>query len=226
MDFRLFFSVIWRFKYLALVGLLLACTLAFLTVFKVSPQGLQYRQQETWGDTARVLVTTKTDGQDPTSLAQIYATLATSDQVTRAAILRHRIPGILQADFGYINRTSTVLPTVSVTAISASPRRAATLANDAVDALRLFVARQQADAGISPDQQATLKTLNTAIPYTALVVSPRSKTPPVIVFVLVMAATIGLAFLLENVRPRTRKLPLEAESTPSYFDARRARDQA
>ena len=106
-----------------------------------------------------------TNGQDPTALAQVYATLATSDQVTKAAILRHRIRGSLLADFGYINRTSTVLPTISVTAISATPERAATLANDAVDALA-GVRRSAADRlGIPVEKQATLKTLNTAIPF-------------------------------------------------------------
>jgi capsular polysaccharide biosynthesis protein len=226
MDFRLFFNVIWRFKYLVAVGLTLACTLSFLTVFKVDPHGLRYRQQQTWADTARVLVTSPANGQDPTQLAQVYATLATSDQVTEEAKSRHRIRGSLLADFGYINRTSTVLPTISVTAISATPEHAATLANDAVDALRGFVDVQQTVAGIPLEKQATLKTLNTAVPLTAQVFSPRSKTPPVVVFVLVLAATIGLAFLLENLRPRVQKTAVEVESTPSYFDARRARDQA
>ena len=95
-----------------------------------------------------------------------------------------------------------------------------------MDALRGFVDLQQTDSGIPVEKQATLKPLNTAIPIRALVFSPRSKTPPVIVFVLVLAATIGLAFLLENLRPRVRKAPVEVESTASYIDARRARDQA
>jgi capsular polysaccharide biosynthesis protein len=227
MDFRLFFNVIVRFKYLVAGGLVVACALAFLTVFKVTPHGLRYRQQEKWADTARVLVSTSTTSdQDPASLAQVYATLATSDQVTKAAIRRHRIPGTLQADFGYVNRTSTALPTISVTGISSTPERAATLANDAIGALRVFVQRQQDETGISVENQATLEDLNTAIPFTALVFSPRSKTPPVIVFVLVLAATIGLAFLLENLRPRERKGSVEVEPPATSIDARRARDQA
>jgi hypothetical protein len=226
MNFRLFFSVIRRFKYLIAIGFLLACFLSVLSFAKIGPHGLTYRQNETWSDTARVLVQTKAGGTDPGQLAQVYSTLATSDAVTRAAIARHRIPGIIQADFGYINRTSTVLPTIAITAISTTPLAASTLANDATDSLRTFVAQQQAAAGIPPNIQAQLQTLNHAIPFTAVVFSPRSKTPPVIVFVLVLAATIGLAFVLENLRPRPAAEPLELESAPSAIGARRARDQA
>ena len=63
----------------------------------------------------------------------------------------------LLADFGYVNRTSTVLPTVSVTAIATTPERAATLANDAIDALRVFVQRQQNHTGITVENQASLE---------------------------------------------------------------------
>jgi hypothetical protein len=225
-DFRLFFSVLRRFKHIVAAGLLIAFALAFLTFFKVGLHGLGYREQQKWADTARVLVTTPNGGQDPTSLAQVYAALATSDEVTKAAIMRHRVPGVLVGDFGYVNRTSTALPTISVTAVSTNPRNAALLANDAVAALRVFVRRQQSQGGIPLARQAKLQTLNTAIPFRAQVYAPRSKTPPVIVFVLVLAATIGLVFLLENLRPRARSAPVVVEPTPSYIDARRARDQA
>ena len=45
-----------------------------------------------------------------------------------------------------------------------------------------------------------------AQPKKAKVFSPRSKTMPIVVFLAVMLATFGLAFLLENVRPRKQEV--------------------
>jgi hypothetical protein len=47
----------------------------------------------------------------------------------------------------------------------------------------------------------------------AQLTSPRSKTLPVLVFLLVMAAGIGLAFVLESVRPRIHAIPDAAPRT-------------
>jgi capsular polysaccharide biosynthesis protein len=226
MDFRLFFSVLRRFKFIVGLGFILACALAFLSYVKVGPHGLEYRQDVTWSSTTRVLVTNPAGSQDPVVLAQLYASFATSDEVAKAAIRRHGIPGALQAESGYLNRTSTALPTVSLTAVSTTPARSALLANDAIEALRSFVDKQQEAAGVAPAHRVQMETLNLAIPFRAQVFLPRSKTPPIIVFVLVLAVTIGLAFLLENLRPRVREAPLEVETTTAYIDARRARDQA
>lgn len=225
MNFRLLFSVLLRFKRLVALGLLLAIGLAFLSYVKVGSHGLQYRQEEKWSSSARMLVTNPPGSQDPVVLAQIYAALATSDGVTSAAIKRHGIVGALVGESGYLNRTSTALPTISVTAISTTPARSATLANDAVSALRSFIAQQQAATGVPLSHRARLRDLNHAIPFRAQIFTPRSKTPPVIVFVLVMAATIGLVLILENMRPMPpRAVPVEFESAPPNLDARRARD--
>jgi capsular polysaccharide biosynthesis protein len=207
------------------VGFVLACVLAFLSFVKVGPNGLTYRQQETWMSSARVLVQSQI--ADPVQLAQNYAALATSDEVAKAAVRKHGTLGTLQAEAGYINRTSTSLPTVSVSAISATPANSAVLANDSISALRAFIERQQTEAGIPPTKRDQLEILNRARPFAALVATPRSKTPPVIVFVLVVAATIGLAFLLENLRPRVRAVqPAELERRRASNEARRVRRQA
>jgi hypothetical protein len=96
-----------------------------------------------------------------------------------------------------------------VSGIATTPAAAATLANDGIVALGQYVAQQQEDQGVPPAARATLQTLNNALPYQAQVFTPRSKTPPVVVFILVMAATIGLVFVLENLRPRVRPVPVE-----------------
>ena len=223
MDFRLFLNVLRRFRLIVGIGFVLACALAFFSFVKIGSNGLEYRQQVKWMSTARVLVTSTND--NPVQLAITYAALATSDEVTNAAIHKHGIAGTLQADFGYINRTSIALPTVLVSAISATPANSAILANDGIVALERFVARQQAELGVPPAKRAELQQLNRALPSAAQVATPRSKTLPVVVFVLIMAATVGLAFMLENLRPRVRAVPAELGLRPASDEARRVSRQ-
>ena len=44
MDFQLYARVLWRFKLLVVLGLVLALALAMLSVVRVSADGLTYRQ--------------------------------------------------------------------------------------------------------------------------------------------------------------------------------------
>ncbi len=46
MDFQLYARVLWRFKLLFLLGLMLAIALATLSLVRVSSDGLTYRQTE------------------------------------------------------------------------------------------------------------------------------------------------------------------------------------
>src|SRR5690242_657260 len=52
MDLRMHLSVLWRFRFLVLGGLILACLLTVLAIFRVGFKGatptLSYRQSETW----------------------------------------------------------------------------------------------------------------------------------------------------------------------------------
>jgi hypothetical protein len=56
-DFQLYARVLWRFRLLFVPGLLLACTLALLSVARVSLDGLEYRQTELWSSSTRLIVT-------------------------------------------------------------------------------------------------------------------------------------------------------------------------
>ena len=49
-------------------------------------------------------------------------------------------------------------------------------------------------------------------PQAPTLLVPRKKTRPVIVFLAVAIATFGLAFILENIRPRVRAVPDESVS--------------
>ena len=212
MDFRRFLGVLRRFKYIVVAGFVLACVAAFLSYAKIGPNGLSYRQQEVWSSSARLLVNSPaSSGQDPSNLAITYSQYVSSDQVVKPAIRMHHILGTLQGSYGYSNQTSTALPTVTVSGLASNPVAASTLATDGVIALKNFVLRQQSAAGVKPSDRTSLAVLNQAIPFTAQIVTPRSKTPPIFVFILVLAATLGLVFVLENLRPRVERTRVEVE---------------
>ena len=63
MDLRLYLRVIWRFRVLVGVGLVVACALAFFSYAKISFKGgspkISYRQSQTWQATSLVFLTQK-----------------------------------------------------------------------------------------------------------------------------------------------------------------------
>ena len=54
MDFQLYVRVLWRFKLLVLLGLILAIALATLSLVRVGADGLTYRQTELCTSTTRL----------------------------------------------------------------------------------------------------------------------------------------------------------------------------
>jgi hypothetical protein len=143
------------------------------------------------------------------SLATLYSYLATSDPV-KEIMLRDKsilgpdgkIDGIISSlpvvatQFGY----GVTLPLVAISGISTTPEKAQALALRATDAFRLFLESQQARNRI-PSQNRVLVTVLQRADKPRLL-KGRSKTLPLVVFVTVMIAIVGLAFLLENLRPR------------------------
>ena len=219
MDFRLYARVLWRFRLLVLLGLILALTLATLSFVHIGTNGVTYHESELWASTTRVLVTQKgfPEGRlsstpvepqaavvDPArfnNLAVLYAELATSDQVRklmrRDGPLRGRViatPVVAGGDF------RTQLPMIDLLAISTSPRAAIQLAQRSATALGTYIRDEQSASNVPETDRAIIAPV--VRPATAEVFRPRSKTMPVVVFVAVMSVTVGLAFLLENLRPR------------------------
>lgn len=94
------------------------------------------------------------------------------------------------------------LPMLTITGVATVPTQAIGLARLGSDAFRLYLERQQRDAGIPPEQRVLVTVLNRANPTTVAVLQPRKRTIPIMVFMAVMAATFGVALILENVRPR------------------------
>jgi hypothetical protein len=243
MDLQLYFRVLWRFKLLVLIGLVLALGLALMSIARVSSHGLVYRQSQLWSSTARLGVTqngfpwgrlfaqeTGANGTpmpveepnkegipiaDPnrfTDLAIFYAEIATSDPVRHLMRQSGPIRGKIVAT-PVVVQSNYTLPLIDLTAIATSPRGAMNLAQRAASSLDTYLRAQQSANNVPSTDRVVLQEV--LKPRKAEIFKPRSKTMPLVIFFAVMFATIGLVFLLENLRPKARlgePRPAQSES--------------
>lgn len=228
MDIRLFARVIRRFRVLVVIGLLLAASLAFLSYFKVDSHGhVSYRGEEIWQAQARLLVIPRTTtsaaipGPNTVAEAQVFSAAVNSDSVTRLTLENLRSSGGqlgsggihppmgVVAEPAYNAQAQQSLPIIVVAATAGTQRDAALLANASANALSKYMVDQQRTTGVAPSQQVRTQWLNEALPQAAIVASPRSKTRPILVFVLVITAMLVLIMILENIRPRLREVSPE-----------------
>jgi hypothetical protein len=98
---------------------------------------------------------------------------------------------------------STALPIITITGTSTTPSKALGTAQAGVDVLSGYLKEQQRVAGIAAGQRVVVQELKR--PRTATVINGSKKTLPLVAFLTVMLAVVGLAFVLENVRPRAPK---------------------
>jgi hypothetical protein len=234
MDLRLYGRVIWRFRIVVALGFVLAVLLATLSFVRVSPSGISYRQSEDWtASTTYVLsgsgfpvgsVTTAGGVRSPlalSSLAALYAQYATGDEVYGRIRKEGPLHGVVTATSFVNSQTSQryPLPILAISADAATPGKALALARRAARAFTGYITDKQNAAGIPPEQRVQLLTVNAA--KQATLVGPRKKTLPVVIFLTIMAATVGLAFVLENLRPRVRPISTleDDESHPTRRSA-------
>jgi hypothetical protein len=224
-DIVAIFNVLRRFRVPVLAGTALAIALALLSYYRLSLDGglaLTHRSNETWASYSQLLVTQpgfswgSTDGRGGavgnvprqsvdegrlTTLATVYSRLVTSDGVR--TIMRANgapIRGVVDASPLQASRNSDVLlPIVNVSALATTRVDSLRLADRAARALRTYLEQTQRQNGIPARERVQLQTIRQA--GLSELVSPRPKTPPIIVFFTVMAATLGLAFVLDNLRP-------------------------
>jgi hypothetical protein len=239
-DLGVYIRVLWRFRVLVLVGFLLAFVLAFLSyarpALKGGSIGIVYRQHEEWQSQAVLFVTQARfpEGRstqeyqpadpakglpavpvgDPgrlSSLAVLYSQFANSDRVHSLISREGPIEGsIVAAPYTPPDApVGTALPLISIAATSDSPARAVNLARRGSGAFIEFIKNQQIAASIPVKDRVVLEVLKQ--PEHATLVAERKKTLPVMVFLAVMVAAVGLAFVLENVQPRIREVGEESE---------------
>jgi DNA-binding CsgD family transcriptional regulator len=240
-DLELYSRVLWRFRQLVLLGFVLATLLAFLSFVKVDWNGLAYREKEQWVSRAVVLITEPDfpEGravfeqmpvvpavQDPTApefaapdrftqLATLYAPLAAGDDVRSIMLRDGPLNGEIEAA-PVLSPSEEILPMVSIGGIATTPEGAVSLSKRGSDAFRQFLEENQAANGIPSDERVILKTIRA--PGEVELLNGRSLMLPIAVFLTVMLAFVGLAFLLENLQPRIR--PPEADAAIGPRDTR------
>jgi hypothetical protein len=225
---QLYLRVFWRFRALLVVGLVAAIALSVLSYasvhFRHGSLQLTPRKAIVWTAEARVLITTAgfpwgtaaqeytpTQGGpsavgDPTRLANLgmlYAELAGSDTVRHLAIGHRKLTGKVTSQVEF-TPTGAVLPVVDISSQTNSAPDAILLANRAVSAFQSWVSHQEQTADISPKSRVVVQVLTRPDKPTILV--PRKKTLPIVVFLAVMLAFLGMTLVLENLRPNLRTI--------------------
>jgi hypothetical protein len=214
-DLQLYARVLWRFRFLVAVGLLLGIALAFVSYVKISSNGLEYRQQEEWLSRATLLVTQKgspefrtgADPNDPqaydsgrlAALAALYAPLIDSDSV-RALMAPKRPPIGRVVTSPVTTEDGLSLPLITLEALSSTPEGAVHLAQLYSTSFIQYLRDRQSADDIPDDQRVQVAVVSQPSP--PFVFTPRSKTVPIVILLSVLAATVALVFLLENLRPR------------------------
>src|ERR1700730_13289637 len=217
MDIRLFGRVLWRFKLIVLAGLAAAVVLSTLSLVRIDPAHgrITYRKHETWVSYTRLLVTQggfqlgstfskaseavlnapqAAEGRLAT-LTVIYSNLITSDPVQRIMRNEGAAPGTVQAAaVPAIPGTENFLPIMSIAAFADSPRASRDLAAKASKAIRTFIEGEQSANGIQASERVQLQPVNSA--GDTRLFTPRKKTLPIVIFLIIMLATVGLAFIL------------------------------
>lgn len=222
MDLGLYGRVLWRFRLLVLVGLVLAVALAVLSVARVTSDGLTWRKQQRWQSSTTLLLTQHgfpwgqiSAPSDPgrfASLTDLYSQLAGGDEV-RALMRAHGAPrSWTLTALPLTPRTpSAVLPLIALSGQAPSSGGAVKAAMAGRRAFLEYVAQQQASAAIPDRQRIDVQVVQNASSPT--LIQPRKKTLPIVILLAVLSATVALAFVLENVRPRVRPATLKAAGT-------------
>jgi hypothetical protein len=231
LDLNLYLRVLWRFRVVVISGITLAVALALLAHVRVSSSGVVYRQAEVYQASTTLLVTGEDDpwfrsrlkepsldpetgevikgSSDPewlTVVGFVYSQFAVSDEVRRIMERDGPVPGSVVAS--PLDPDSS-LPVLSITALAASPETAVQLARRGTKAFEQFLEQKQDERRIPRAERVDLETITQA--NGAVLVEGRKLTKPIVIFLTVMMATLGLVFVLENLRPRMSQLPSSDE---------------
>jgi hypothetical protein len=237
MDIRYHLGIIWRWRVLLVVGLLVAASVAYLVTFKPGLGKPEWRSAATYTSTSRTAVTqpgfpwgrATLPGADPnqplvpdgerlrsfappqrfTDLAVVYAYLAQSDQVRR---LISPTPLAQQINVATVPNPATgdPLPIVEIATTATSSAGAQELNRATINALRAYLARNVRQNQVPLEDRATLEVLNPPTP--GLLVAGRSLTLSVIAGLLALVATFVAIYVLENLYPGSRPAVLRRPS--------------
>jgi hypothetical protein len=148
--------------------------------------------------------------------------LVDSDALRRIILREGPISGSIEAaPVSAFEGGEAVLPIISIAGVADSPSTSQALTQRTASALGEYIEDQQRRGGVEASERIGLEVVQAAGGTRLL--AGRSKTLPIVVFLTVMVAVMGLAFILENLRPRVRSVPAsESAFGPSASTGRRS----
>jgi hypothetical protein len=242
MNLRLFGRVLSRFRLLVLAGVAFALALSALSMLRIElDDGIrfEYRTEQKWQSVSRLLVTQRgfpwgrsvldevvpvgpsgeagyipkySEGERFQGLAQLYAALARGDEVRALVERSGPIDGEYDAAAVKSDDGITSLPLVEIGAFAPFAHQAEALAQRATNAFLTYLQRTQEQNQIPLPRRIEVEVIEE--PSEAVLVKGRPLTRPIFLLVLVISATILLAFALENLRPRVSPAAAPAGPTP------------
>ena len=239
MDLRLYVQTLVRHRTLLLFGLCAAVLLAVLSYYRVASDGLRPaftpRKAEIWQSQANLFLTeggfpagrrtipfvTKVIAGETVAvprfnepgryagLANLYARLAESDQVRQLIEKNGPLRGQFRAT-PLADPDGDPLPMVSLFGTADTAARAEATVARGLEGFVAYLGAQQRAARIPANERIELRVVNA--PKSAVLLDPRKKTLPVVVFLSVLIAAIASAFVLENARKGRPSIELVEEA--------------
>jgi hypothetical protein len=219
MDIALYGRVLRRYWFLVLGGLILATALAILSTAKITQHGLKYRKPVIWQSQTTVLLTQQkgfpegralfppakpgkpypfADQGRLASLTDLYSQMAQSDAV-KALMRRDGAPaGFTFSAVSAPAQPGAILPVINLFGQADTPGGAMATTRIGSKAFVSYLTQQQNGADIPDASRVEVQTL--AAPTPPIVLVPRKKTLPAVVFIAVLFTAIALAFVLDNAR--------------------------
>ncbi|TMC48139.1 MAG: hypothetical protein E6J20_18980 [Chloroflexi bacterium] len=222
MDLRTHGRVIWRFRFLVAGGLVLATILTFFSYYRVSfNKGVHvgYRQSQTWQSAETILLTQPgfpwgysntpssqtnavTDPNWLTTLSSFYSQVSNSDLIrNRVRAKLHNLNGTYNVS-PVLDASQSAVPFMEFDGLATSAGAAVSQARTATGAFLSYLTSNQNASSIPPKRRVVAQIVTTADLAQAKVISGRRLTIPIVLFLTVLIATLGLAYILENLRSR------------------------
>jgi hypothetical protein len=225
-------SVLWRFRAIVGLGLILGIAMAFLAAYKVP--SMERRGVEKWSAESSIFVTQEgfpwgrvtlgdatapgmpsasTDGNDGSktpfadparfaNLALVYSNLVQSDEV-RGVLPGH--PTRDQIEPRVLDATGggvSFLPIIKLTVFEGSANGAVNLNRKAIAALRDYIERNQQHTNPPTPANERIRLEILNEPTGATLVSGHSLSIPLLAFLLCLLGAVAIAHIMENLRPR------------------------
>ena len=138
-------------------------------------------------------------------LATLYAQWARSDLILNLLRKQGPVDGDIHAvPVLSLDTQGDPLPLVQVAGLAPTAAGSASLAHRATQAFKIFLITNQQQNAVPADRRVVVQVIDA--PSKAVIWKGRKLTRPILVFLTLMTAVIGFIFVLENMRPRIRKI--------------------